>query len=102
MVGELNDSLCTPAFFTANTVVGQRFHPPLIIGNAGQKRADLGLFGRFKGASCLVESVFHAATLATFFKLHSTSDLLESWPGRGWQTFDNVWSLRHRLFQSGL
>jgi hypothetical protein len=27
---------------------------------------------------------------------------MESWRGSGRQTFDNVWSLRHRLFQSGL
>ena len=27
---------------------------------------------------------------------------MESWRSSGRQTFDNVWSLRHRLFQSGL
>src|SRR5260370_18183786 len=102
MVGELNNSVCTPTFCPANTVVGQRLHPRLIIGNARQKRADFWLFGRLKGASCLIESVFHAATLATFFELHATSDLMESWRGSRRQTFDNVWSLRHRLFQSGL
>src|SRR5271165_4101484 len=102
MVGELNNSVRTPAFVTAHTVVGQRLHSRLIIANARQKRADFWLFGRFKGTSCLIESVFHAATLATFFELHATSDLMESWRGSGRKTFDNVWSLRHRLFQSDL
>ena len=102
MVGEFNNSVRTPAFFTANTVVGQRLHPRLIIGNARQKRADFWHFGRLKGTSRLIESVFHAATLATFFELHATSDLMESWRGSGRQIFDNVWSLRHQLFQSGL
>jgi len=27
---------------------------------------------------------------------------MESWRSSGRQIFDNVWSLRHRLFQSGL
>jgi hypothetical protein len=27
---------------------------------------------------------------------------MESWRSSGRQNFDNVWSLRHRLFQSGL
>ena len=27
---------------------------------------------------------------------------MESWRGSGRQIFDNVWSLRHQLFQSGL
>src|SRR5260370_15129389 len=102
MVGELNNSVCTPTFFTANTVVGQRLHPRLIIGNARQKRADFWLFGRLKGASCLIESVLHASTPATFFERHATSNLMESRRGSGRQIFDNGWSLRHRLFQSGL
>ena len=102
MVGELDSSVRTPAFFTANTVVGQRLHPRLIIGNARQKRVDFWLFGRLKGASCLIESVFHAATLTTFFELHATSDLMESWRSSGRQTFENVLSLKHRLFQSSL
>jgi hypothetical protein len=102
MVGELNGSVSAPAFFTANAVVGQQLHPRLIIGNARQKRADFWLFRRFKGASCLIESVLHAATPATFFERHATSNLMESWRGSGRQIFDNVWSLRHRLFQSGL
>ena len=54
-----------------------------------------------KARSCLIESVFHAATLTTFFELHATSDLMESWRSSGRQTFDNVWTLGHRLFQSG-
>jgi hypothetical protein len=102
MVGELNSSVRTPAFFTTNTDVGQWLHPPPIIGNARQKRADFRLFGRLKGASCLIESVFHAATLATFFELHPTSDLIERRRCSWRHTSENVWSLRHRLFQSGL
>jgi hypothetical protein len=102
MVGELNGSVRTPALFTANAVVGQRLHSRLIIGNARQKRADFWLFGRLKGTSCLIESVLHAATLATFFELHATSDLMECRRSSGRQIFDNVWNLRHRLFQNGL
>jgi hypothetical protein len=66
------------------------------------RREDFWLLRRLKGASCLVESILHATTLATFFERHATSDLMQSWRGSRGQTFHNVWGLRHRLFQSGL
>src|ERR1700724_2095806 len=102
MVGELDGSVRTPAFFTANTVVGQRLHPRLIIGNARQQRADFRVFGRFKSVPRLIESVFHTAALAAFLELHTASDLMECWRGSGRQTFDSFLRLRHRLFQSSL
>src|SRR5258705_13244036 len=75
-VGRFYNTVRAPAFFTANTVVGQWHHPRLITGNSRHKRADFWLFGRLKGTFRLIESVFHAATLATFFELHATSDLM--------------------------
>ena len=77
MVGERDGSVRTPAFLAADTIVGQRLHCRLILGNTRQKSANFGVFGRIKSSCGLVERIFHAATLATSLELHAVGDFIE-------------------------
>ena len=89
-----------PAFFAADTIVGQRLHPSLIVGNSRQKRADFEFFGSIKSTRGLIECVFHAATLPTLLEFHTASDFIERPCGLGRQPFQNVSNLAHALVQS--
>jgi hypothetical protein len=102
MVGERDGGVRTPAFLASDAIVGQRLHPRVILGNTRQKSANFGLFGRIESASCLVERVFHAATLATFLEFHAVGDFIERRRGLCGQTFQNFRWLEHLLTQSCL
>jgi hypothetical protein len=76
MIGESDGSVRTPAFLAADTIVGQRLHLRLILGNTRQKSADFWVFRGIKSTGRLVERVLHAAAFATFLELHTVGDLI--------------------------
>src|SRR5258708_8961383 len=68
MIGQLNNCIRTPTFFTANAIVGDPLHRVLLPFNRGKNFSNFQLLRFPKSSAGGDQAILHATPLASFAK----------------------------------
>src|SRR6516164_188361 len=77
-ISQLNNAICTPTLFAADTVISDRLHRALVTFDRWKKFTNFLLLGIPKSAAGGIQRFFHATAFAAFTKRHSPLDFMQS------------------------